>query len=219
MIFRYAGMRGGELQDAKYLDDEKHGHKHVESEGGPARTGGSSIADAEERKDALESCLAQLEFGGALIRSLLKQYPSSDENKQSVIGLHSFCSFLKIKVDPIAERMFNLFDFDESDTINMKEFMVSISNYAADFKTEDKIKFAFQIFDVDNSNHLSRDELQNILKANYMAPSVDENIKRKANAVFNSADIDNSGDISLEEFVVVANKFPSLLFPLSASMQ
>ena len=63
----------------------------------------------------------------------------------------------------------------------------------------------------DRSGFLSTAELLSVLKANHMQS--EKAVKQKANTIMKHADRDGSGTLSQEEFVVVAAKFPNILFP------
>lgn len=74
-----------------------------------------------------------------------------------------------------------------------------------------QVEFCFHLFDEDRSNSIEIDELTAILKANHMAgdPAA---VRRKAETIMRQS---NSGDgsITMEEFQVMAQKFPNILFP------
>ena len=69
----------------------------------------------------------------------------------------------------------------------------------------------FDLFDEDKSGFLSTNELIKILQANHMQSS--GSVKKKAETIIQQADKDNSGTLSRSEFDIVAQKFPSVLFP------
>jgi len=77
---------------------------------------------------------------------------------------------------------------------------------------EDKLKFAFMIFDNDGNGVITKAELLSILKANHMASS-DSEVARKADTILAQADKDGDGVITFDEFVIVSKKFPNILFP------
>jgi serine/threonine-protein phosphatase 2B regulatory subunit len=94
--------------------------------------------------------------------------------------------------------------------------MIGLSNFTGAAK-DDKLKFAFAIFDVNGDGVITRDELVLILKANHMATDVNE-VQKKAETILTQADTDGDGVINFEEFVLVAKRFPNILYPsVSAS--
>jgi len=55
-------------------------------------------------------------------------------------------------------RLFNAFDYDRSGEIDFKEFMLATVLTASE-NNEEKIHFCFRCLDVDNNNHLDREEI------------------------------------------------------------
>lgn len=213
MIFRYAQQAREAGDDAETKEDGK-----------PAGAGGhaakretKSVATpmtaekSQEKKAAVESCLKQLELKAPDIKAILRRFPDSGIAKdKALIKLSQFQGLLGV-TGPAVIRLFKLFDHQGIELINIKEVLVLLSNYA-DFTREDKMRYAFTLYDTDDSKDLSRDELLQILMANHMADSPDQ-MQRKADAIMRQADTDKGGSISYEEFEAACARFPNLLFP------
>ncbi len=150
---------------------------------------------------------------------------------------------------PPVEKLFQMFDTDKSGQIDVKEFMIGLSNFTGASKDE-KLKFAFSVFDDNGDGVITRvstrllfrclasslvpvlcpsadlftaqrlcfaicttqDELIKILKANHMASSEKEVVK-KAETILAQADKDGDGVINFDEFVLVSKRFPNILYP------
>merc|ERR1712146_760723 len=100
---------------------------------------------------------------------------------------------------------------DKAGQIDVREFMIGLSNFTGAGK-EEKLKFAFMVFDEDGNGVITKQELIKILKANHMATS-DKEVMRKAETIMAQADRDGDGVVSFDEFVIVSKKFPNILFP------
>lgn len=74
------------------------------------------------------------------------------------------------------------------------------------------MKFAFMLYDEENTGTITHLELVKILRANHMAKTEAE-VSRKAETIIAQCDKLNDGIITFYEFVVVAKKFPNILFP------
>lgn len=59
---------------------------------------------------------------------------------------------------PQCEGLFQLFDVDRSGQIDVREFMISLTNFAGASK-DDKLKFAFMIFDEDGNGVITKQEV------------------------------------------------------------
>ena len=65
-----------------------------------------------------------------------------------MIDYTEFCEVLQVDPSPQGERLFQLFDYEKSGQIDVREFMIALSNFTGAGK-DDKLKFAFMIFDED----------------------------------------------------------------------
>lgn len=82
--------------------------------------------------------------------------------------------------------------------------MIALSNFCGASK-EEKLRFAFTVFDEDGNGAITKQELVKILKSNHMAGS-DNEVLRKAETIMRQTDKDGDGVISFEEFVVVSKR-------------
>ena len=74
---------------------------------------------------------------------------------------------------------------------------------------ENKVKFAFQVFDLDGSGSIDSSELRKIVKATNMAS--EKQLNRKVEWLMKQCDTDGDGQISFDEFVNLSKKFPTCL--------
>ena len=99
-------------------------------------------------------------------------------------GKIKFENFIKLLgVEPTGEikRLFHLFDNDKSGSIDIKEFLLGLSNFASDDKQK-KVKFCFDLYDADRNGFITEEELIQVLKANHMATN-EAQVIRKAKTI------------------------------------
>ncbi|KAL8019801.1 putative EF-hand domain, phosphatidylinositol-4, 5-bisphosphate phosphodiesterase gamma [Plasmopara halstedii] len=185
------------------------------SEKGPGPTGATSGAQAiqlrNQRKMALDEFARDNGIRSESIKMAYKRFQATDKNGSKQIDYSEFCEVLQVDPSPQSQRVFQLFDNDKVSRIDVREFMIALSNFTGADK-EDKLKFAFLVFDEDGNGVITRQELIKILKANHMASSEGE-VARKADTIMSQGDKDGDGVISFDEFSIVSKKFPNILFP------
>ena len=103
-----------------------------------------------------------------------------------------------------------MFDNDRSGLVDLKEFIIGLSNVSQTGR-DNKVKFAFQIFDLDGSGYIDENELRKIVKATNMAS--EKQLDRKVKWLMSQVDKNNDGTISFDEFVLLARRFPNIVFP------
>ena len=144
------------------------------------------------------------------LKKVYKQFLAVDTDKSGMVDINEFCRLLRVERSPFVERLFSMFDTDKTGLIDLKEFVVGLSNVGTEAR-ENKVKFAFQVFDLDGSGSIDADELRKIVKATNMAS--EKQLTRKVEWLMKQCDTDGDGMISHDEFVNLSKKFPNIVFP------
>ncbi|XP_058791385.1 NADPH oxidase 5 isoform X2 [Phymastichus coffea] len=118
------------------------------------------------------------------------------------------------------ERVFQIFDKDNSGTVSLQEFLDAMHQFAG--KTpNDKIRFLFKIYDIDGDGLIQLRELEHVLRAcmeeNGMKFS-DEQIEDLTVALFEDADKGSRGAITFEALKRQLEKHEGLLENLTISI-
>merc|ERR1712166_1526969 len=145
------------------------------------------------------------------VKKAYKRFRAVDKDQSGMIDFTEFCEVLQVDQSPQTETLFRTFDKDRSGQIDVREFMIGLTNFTGASK-EEKLKFAFMVFDEDQNGVITKQELVKILKANHMA-TTEKEVLRKAETIMKQADKDGGGVIAFEEFVTISKKFPNILFP------
>ncbi|KAF1784286.1 EF-Hand 1, calcium-binding site [Phytophthora cactorum] len=178
---------------------------------GGAVSGAQAIQLRNQRKVALEEFARDNGIKPESVKKAYKRFQATDKDGSGQIDYSEFCEVLQVDPSPQCEKVFQLFDNDKTGRIDVREFMIALSNFTGAEK-EEKLKFAFLVFDEDGNGVITRQELMKILKANHMASNESE-VSRKADTIMSQGDKDGDGVISFDEFSVVSKKFPNILFP------
>lgn len=181
------------------------------SGGGAAASGAQAIQLRNQRKAALEDFARDNGIKPESVKKAYKRFQATDKDGSGQLDYAEFCEVMQVDPSPQCEKVFQLFDTDRTGRIDVREFMIALSNFSGAEKDE-KLKFAFMVFDEDGNGVITRQELLKILKANHMASNESE-VARKADTIMSQGDKDGDGVISFDEFAVVSKKFPNILFP------
>ena len=158
----------------------------------------------EEKRKMLATFVDENNVGVAEIQSAIEETAAMPaEQRKKGVDFGQFCKFNKVEPTGEYHRLFSLFDPYGKGTIDMKELALGMLNFV-DLSKEEKTDLVFRIFDEDSSGLLTADELGNVLAANHMQ-SLDA-VKKKAETIMRQADRDGNGELSLDEFRIVAQK-------------
>lgn len=166
----------------------------------------------EVKKKMIISFVADNEVNFDYIRQSYTEYLElpKELRPNGRIKFPEFCSVLNI--EPITEykNLHAYYDTEELGNMDFREFLLSMMNFAH-IDRDTRIKFSFQMFDEEKTGYISQKEVEEILRGNHMISIA--SVKRKADTIMKQANKNNSGSITLNEFIVVSKKFPNILLP------
>ncbi|XP_046833687.1 NADPH oxidase 5 [Vespa crabro] len=139
---------------------------------------------------------------------------------QKEIRHEEFKKIVTSKNPFFTERVFQIFDKDNSGTISLQEFIDAMHEFAGK-SADDKIKFLFKVYDIDGDGLIQHRELEHVMRAcmeeNGMEFS-DEQIEDLTMALVEDADACNRGAITFEGLKKQLEKHEGLLENLSISI-
>ncbi len=92
-------------------------------------------------------------------------------------------------------------DFNNNGSIDYSEFLIANID-TNKLLNEEKLKEAFELFDVDHSGTITTDEIKKVLGGN-SASNIDDNEWER---IMEEVDADGNGEISFEEFKLMVYK-------------
>ena len=133
--------------------------------------------------------------------------------EDQLIDINEFRDGLDLANHKISDRLFNIFDKDSNGSVDYSEFMETIESMVVGTDKE-KIRFAFQLHDLDNSGFIDRDELKVLIQQSFAENRLDYDdfqLDLLVDEFFERADKDLSGTIDYNEFLNVANDYPDFM--------
>ena len=147
-----------------------------------------------------------------------RDYPSGKMDKQDFYKLLGKVS--KTALDSAADHLFRLFDHDHDGNVGFKELMSTLS-LTTSGSVKKKMKWIFDVYDVDGNGTITLEELQNVVtcmqsiktRRRYSATRflTHEMLKFR----FNKTDRNNKGELTLEEFTELTESLPELITVLN----
>ena len=180
----------------------------------PPPTGPEVIQARNSKRNALDEFARDHNLKPESIKRAYRKFKAGEvnSNKSGMISYAEFCLILQVDPSPQVQKLFSMYDYNASDLIDASEVLIALANFTGAGK-EDKMKFAFLMFDEAGNGMITKSELIKILKANHMA-RLDAEVARKAETIMaQTSHKEGDGLISFDEFVIVSKKFPNILFP------
>mmetsp|Transcript_70297 Transcript_70297/g.161274 ORF Transcript_70297/g.161274 Transcript_70297/m.161274 type:complete len:264 (+) Transcript_70297:260-1051(+) len=200
------------------LDEMEATPSQGPQQGHPGFVTSQAVQQAMDAEDiTLEQALQKFTGGSKMkpsyIKRIYKKFQAVDSNNSGKIDYYEFLTVMEADDNYLMQRMFSLFDLDSSGEIELKEFIVGMSNYTSASKG-DRLKFAFVMFDEDGSGKIERSELIKILHSNFVDDRLGKDVlEAKADQIYDKLGLARKAAITYEQFMQLAKTHSTLLYP------
>jgi len=145
-------------------------------------------------------------FNANELERLKKRFMKLDSDGSGSIDREEFLRLPQIANNPLASRMIAIFDEDGGGTVDFQEFVGGLSAFSSKGGREEKLRFAFKVYDMDRDGFISNGELFLVLKMMVGNNLKDAQLQEIVDKTIMEADKDGDGRLSFEEFInMVAN--------------
>ncbi|EHA98537.1 Glutamate [NMDA] receptor subunit 3A [Heterocephalus glaber] len=93
------------------------------------------------------------------IKRLGKSFKKLDLDKSGTLSVEEFMCLPELQHNPLVKRVIDIFDTDGNEEVDFKEFITGISQFSVRGNEEQKLRFAFRIYDIDKDGYISNGEL------------------------------------------------------------
>ncbi|KAH7189118.1 uncharacterized protein B0J16DRAFT_338853 [Fusarium flagelliforme] len=148
----------------------------------------------------LDNLVQGSNFDREEVDRLRKRFMKLDKDNSGTIERDEFLSLPQISSNPLATRMIAIFDEDGGGDVDFQEFVTGLSAFSSKGNKEQKLHFAFKVYDIDRDGYISNGELFIVLKMMVGSNLKDQQLQQIVDKTIMEADLDKDGKISFEEF-------------------
>ncbi|KAK1760945.1 calcineurin, beta subunit [Echria macrotheca] len=148
----------------------------------------------------IENIVQGSNFDREEVDRLRKRFMKLDKDNSGTIEREEFLSLPQISSNPLATRMIAIFDEDGGGDVDFQEFVSGLSAFSSKGNKEQKLQFAFKVYDIDRDGFISNGELFIVLKMMVGNNLKDQQLQQIVDKTIMEADLDKDGKISFEEF-------------------
>lgn len=138
------------------------------------------------------------------IKRLRKRFKKLDLDSSSALSVKElFTSIPELQKNPLVQRVIDVFDTDGDGQVDFQEFILGTSQFSVRGDEEQKLRFAFSIYDMDKDGYISNGELFQVLKMMVGDNLKDWQLQQLVDKTIILLDKDGDGKISFQEFSAV----------------
>ena len=153
----------------------------------------------------LDGFIEDTNFSIEEIDRLRKRFMKLDKDESGQIDKQEFLSIPGISSNPLATRLMDVFDKDGDGSIDFEEFITGLSAFSGKSDNLNKLRFAFNIYDIDRDGYIGNGELFIVMKMMVGKNLKDEELQQIVDKTLMEADLDGDGKLNFEEFKNAVN--------------
>jgi len=140
-------------------------------------------------------------FSEKELQRIYRRFQKLDTDNSGTISTEEFLRIPELALNPLLERVITIFDTNKDEEIQFSEFLAGLSIFTTKGNKEKKLRFAFNVYDIDADGFISNGELFQVLKMMVGTNLTDTQLQQIVDKTMWEADKDKDGKISYDEFV------------------
>jgi len=150
-------------------------------------------------------------FTAEEVSRLEKRFRKLDKDQSETLSVEEFLAMPELKENPIVQRVVQVFDADHSGELDFKEFVKGLAMFTMkNVEREKKLKFLFNIYDMDSDGLISNTELFTVLKMMVGSNLKDTQLQQIVDKTIVDLDKDQDGMINYQEFCDIVGNSKAL---------
>eukprot|EP00916_Digyalum_oweni_P005851 GHVL01010140.1.p1 GENE.GHVL01010140.1~~GHVL01010140.1.p1 ORF type:complete len:169 (+),score=34.93 GHVL01010140.1:80-586(+) len=160
---------------------------------------GVSGLTPEEQKELVQAA----QFSERDLKRIYKRFRALDTNGNGELDPHEIFDVPEVAENPLVKRVISIFDTNADGKVSFVEFIVGLAKLAAGTDEQQKMKFAFDIYDLNKDGYISNGELFQVMKMMVGSNLTDLQLQQLVDRTFIQSDTNGDGLISFLEFTKV----------------
>ncbi|KAI9103247.1 hypothetical protein DFS34DRAFT_642104 [Phlyctochytrium arcticum] len=133
--------------------------------------------------------------------TLYTRFKHLDKDNSGSISIEEMTAIPELAMNPLSKRVVAVFDSDGRNEVNFRQFVAALSVFGKQAKREQKLSFAFKVYDVNGDGVIDSADLYHVLKLMVGTNLSDEQVHSLVDQTILEADVlDKDGTISFDEF-------------------
>mmetsp|Transcript_97385 Transcript_97385/g.270897 ORF Transcript_97385/g.270897 Transcript_97385/m.270897 type:complete len:181 (-) Transcript_97385:108-650(-) len=134
------------------------------------------------------------------ITRLYNRFRALDSDGNGQLDPNEILGVAELTENPLVQRVISVFDKDGNGTVSFIEFLLGLAKLAASTSEDQKLEFAFSIYDVNKDGYISNGDLFQVMKMMVGDNLGEVQLQQLVDRQIVSADRDGDGKLSFEEF-------------------
>ncbi|RKO96585.1 hypothetical protein CXG81DRAFT_15006 [Caulochytrium protostelioides] len=153
-----------------------------------------------QSNSTMEEMVNSTNFSAEEVHRLYKRFQKLDKDGSGSLDREELLQLPQVASNPLAHRLVEVLDADGSGVVDFKEFITGLSAFSARGAKDEKLRFAFRVYDMDRDGYISNGELFLVLKMMVGNNLRDVQLQQIVDKTIMEADTSGTGKISFEDF-------------------